>query len=818
MGKYKLFNQQIEFSDAEERLYDIYYRSIQAASNATTEFYKWYYGCGDILTVLKNYKKTASSLVVKYANQPLFEELTSLEIYDVSEDRYDDNCFSLEEVYSAFNEIAGKYDDIIAEQEAAEEYRAERKASRGRVVGGGFGVGGAIKGMATAGAMNAISGMGHSIANAIGNASSAATAASDKKALYKNDDTCIVLAKAIHLDIISCYFSHVDFINQLKDDYFVDSFDLDRAGALFDSAKKVEQKRVELLIESFVNYPWNEELLIYIFKEYKQERRNVWEIAKRFHIDLTEIAEEVFANDYASTGKTSEIAAQTVKKEILSQMKVFGIQKSETIDTIEKDGIRRILKEYDTANHILRQTIFDEIEKYDASLENKATVIHDMGVWEIASKYSVKFTEQEAEVIMAKYYNHEAQKTEAKALKAKAQIKEIMTALELVESETYNTLEKDCLRRLCGDVSTADETICNEILSKIQAYDALEKNKEESIQLVKSRIEQIWSSEDGALFDNLYMNTDIYNLNEVNKSLEYVRQNGRTANSQKYLLALSQCNDETIKKAFRYKSKYAKVIIAIGCCFAIFTAISLLLGIGFLGTVASLILSIVFFIHYNSLKKAWDVLTLDGTVMHKAFSEKRKRQKSNGSYVSKKMKFKPLVLIGGIAIILFIVAWLNFFDEQSMKKDFDEVYDAYVEASLNFDEEALMELVHESYYNRVIDSGRVDSKTDFLNVLQHYFDSYENSVTYVIETDSSAKYVAELYKIKDVDMNDTFELAKLSDTCGYIADDIQEAKRVTVNYSIMSQDGSKILYTDFHFLFIKVDGGWYLGEIPALSW
>ena len=52
----------------------------------------------------------------------------------------------------------------------SEEYRALRKASRGRVIGGGFGLKGAVGGMAMAGTFNALSGLAHSGANAIGNA------------------------------------------------------------------------------------------------------------------------------------------------------------------------------------------------------------------------------------------------------------------------------------------------------------------------------------------------------------------------------------------------------------------------------------------------------------------------------------------------------------------------------------------------------------------------------------------------------------------------------------------------------------------------
>ena len=69
------------------------------------------------------------------------------------------------------------------------------------------------------------------------------------------------------------------------------------------------------------------------------------------------------------------------------------------------------------------------------------------------------------------------------------------------------------------------------------------------------------------------------------------------------------------------------------------------------------------------------------------------------------------------------------------------------------------------------------------------------------------------YKIEN-----EFNLAELKDTCGDIANDIQKAKRVTINYCIKSSNGTEVLYTDHYFFFIKVKGGWYLGELPMLSW
>ena len=79
-----------------------------------------------------------------------------------------------EDVFGPWMKLEDTVEEMLSESDQriaqSEEYRAIRKASRGRAVGGGFGLKGAVGGMVTAGAFNALSGLAHSGANAIGNA------------------------------------------------------------------------------------------------------------------------------------------------------------------------------------------------------------------------------------------------------------------------------------------------------------------------------------------------------------------------------------------------------------------------------------------------------------------------------------------------------------------------------------------------------------------------------------------------------------------------------------------------------------------------
>ena len=620
MSQYQLFNQNIRFPDSAERFYDMQYRAWNAMSAASDEFDEWYTQCGDILTVLNGYEKKASCLIIGNSNAPLFSELASYEIYDISEDTYDDECLCVSEAFEALELVAEKYNQIIADQAAEEEYRAERKANRGRVVGGGFGVGGALKGMATAGAMNLVSGAGHGLVNAIGNAGSALAASSSKKALYNNSATRQILRDAIQSDILSCFNAHIHLLNERLGSHIISAFDTDKAGALFENAKKVPDKQKTLLIESFKNCPWDDNVLKFIFLNYKSERRNIWSIAQRFHVDLQKTAEAAFAASYTETAKTSEEEAQRVRKDILEQMQELGIASSDTVDKIERAGVERLLQNYYVNSQISQQMIFDSVDTYDASAENKAAVIREYGVWEMARKYNVQFTVSEYEKILGVIYNADAKKSEEKAQKAKTKIKAVMKELGIQQSEVFDKLESDCLARLCVDWNSADEKTCNDMRDRILAYDALERNKSFYLQKIQGRIETIWSAEDGEIFDNVYMNTDLLNQEKIKESIDFIKQKARTSSSDKYITALSNCTAQNIKKAKDFQKPSAKWLVYMGIVWILLGVIILLLDLGFIGVIASVAvigIGISMMVSYSSMKKMYLLLTIDGAVKHK---------------------------------------------------------------------------------------------------------------------------------------------------------------------------------------------------------
>lgn len=223
-----LFGHTITFQDPDERFFDLQYAGWTAQDQAKKKFLNWYDKCGNIENVLRGYKGFAQNVLNDLAIQPLFNSLRQYDIYDVSRDEYCASCADYTETEHALNFVAQQYTAIQNKREADAKYRAVRKASRGRWQGGGFGFSGAVKGAAMAGGMNLLSGMGHSMINAVGNAGSSMEASSAMRKLYTQAKTRQILFDALAEDLFDVFFAHMDLINDHKPGPVTD--DMDRVG------------------------------------------------------------------------------------------------------------------------------------------------------------------------------------------------------------------------------------------------------------------------------------------------------------------------------------------------------------------------------------------------------------------------------------------------------------------------------------------------------------------------------------------------------------------------------------------------------------
>lgn len=126
---------------------------------------------------------------------------------------------------------------------------------------------------------------------------------------------------------------------------------------------------------------------------------------------------------------------------------------------------------------------------------------------------------------------------------------QVMAEYSVESSATLDALETDCLTRICKDYETASEADCQAMIAAVNGYEAQDKIKQPFLQKLQSRIESIWSAEDGEVFDNLYRQIDLADAEARKNAADLIQSRARTDASKKYIDALQKCSPKKIKQA-----------------------------------------------------------------------------------------------------------------------------------------------------------------------------------------------------------------------------------------------------------------------------
>ncbi|OUN08455.1 hypothetical protein B5G42_14540 [Flavonifractor sp. An91] len=232
-----LFGREIPFDSTIEIYYEIRRDFLQMAKENHDEFIEGFYVTyHDMDGLVRDLKGDLSERLGEGISL-IDSVLSSLKIFGVTNSEiqtyiseYCDNLGAVVE------EITEEYHKILAHQQEMTEYRQMRKASRGRVVGGGFGLSGAVKGMATAGAINMATGALHSIGNAFGEMGTAISASSAKDNLFRRSNIREKIGNALMTVLFYMHYALVDLINAHQSQFHLCSY----TGAELAKANKIQ--------------------------------------------------------------------------------------------------------------------------------------------------------------------------------------------------------------------------------------------------------------------------------------------------------------------------------------------------------------------------------------------------------------------------------------------------------------------------------------------------------------------------------------------------------------------------------------------------
>lgn len=292
---FPLGNEKLVISDDLEKYNQLRQEFIPLADEAEKTFKEIYQDENeDFESVLENFP-----MQVMEALNPVIDTCISRMIdegiYDVSREAFvEQYCINYISIIERFDEYLTKYNEINGNVDAAREYREYRKATRGMFVGGGFGVSGALKGAATAGAMNMATGLVHSLANGIGNMWDRAVARHTMEAIYNDPLTLCDLANSVWESAFNMHYAYLDVIEERKGAK-VARFSMDnipKARAIYQNIVNLDlpfEKAQKPLCEMFSLQPYEYEFYQYMIMRYGDRDKQLENIGEFFNINMLEM-------------------------------------------------------------------------------------------------------------------------------------------------------------------------------------------------------------------------------------------------------------------------------------------------------------------------------------------------------------------------------------------------------------------------------------------------------------------------------------------------------------------------------------------------
>lgn len=648
--QFPIYGKTLEVSEERDHFNETRHQFIILADDATALFKKRYKAkCKSIEDILQKIDgitdEVYSAAALEITKLLAAEGITTFDKHRVLEKIVSDyNC------YAKVTEIYDFYEEITEDEAEKDRMRVARREGRGRVVGGGFGVSGAVKGMAMAGAMNLAAGAAHGAVNLVGKAASTIGASMKKSEYFNNPNTLGELANGVWNDVYMSINSFMKVVREAGKLGFnvTTQDDCDECDAicnnLLNNVISVDEAPTQLFT-ALCKDPYNKNIYKYSFEKFGDVNGELTAIADYHYVDVSYIKEKLIAKNLPAFIETEEEALK-VKENILAEMKRQHTEKSPTLENINAQLVEFDIKArtykgitYDTredkavaigqdeiladktknlANLNRSETIalLDEVKNIDflplvkapyiTIAENRIYNVESAELYELCSAAD---TTPKADLIVLS--------DKIKSMNYGQDVTDYYVAL--IDSQIEQR-DDATAAEICKVLYSSDETTAREMETKIKEADIKENIRNRYLDLINKRIEVIWSEQDGRIFDDIIRNTDVTNPTAIQESINKISNSGRTESKQEYITALGLYNEKNIKKARRYakyKAKgFAKTFgIELGIAGVLTLAVGVTDAVAGLAGVA-IILCVVHLLMVLPVKNLWSDMTVRNTVIH----------------------------------------------------------------------------------------------------------------------------------------------------------------------------------------------------------
>ena len=260
--------------------------------------------------------------------------------------------------------IADQVAELRLSQQQLSEYRTMRRQLRGRVIGGGFGISGAIKGMAAAGAMNAVIGMGHMLFNGIGGIATSISTAAALRKIFEDPDTLQNLKVGVYHSAFGCHFALVDCYNQYSNANIPvpNADDVQLSRNYYNNASRLTDpiEKTKLLLSALELNPYDEGSYRALLNLFGDEKQELEQIATYFGVNIGKIKSE-YIDDCMSDSSFKNADAKS-QKAILEQL-----MQNTQISGKASQAFQEKLYHLDREARTVSGVTFDTIEEADES-------------------------------------------------------------------------------------------------------------------------------------------------------------------------------------------------------------------------------------------------------------------------------------------------------------------------------------------------------------------------------------------------------------------------------------------------------------------
>ncbi|MDW0116087.1 hypothetical protein QTL97_04005 [Sporosarcina thermotolerans] len=347
MEEFIVMQRPISFSPEEILFHELRSQYEQLAMEYADKFEKDYAQFKTIENVVQHSMDTAMNYMAEVAEFTA-DLLRDWKIYTVDEEIFFKHYISIDNLLDGYDFVCGEYEKIIDNAKELNAYRTARREYRGRISGGGFGLEGAVKGMATAGALNLATGVLHGTFNIIGSIGSAMANSVKKGKLYKNPELCNSLVNGLYIDILDLYKPVIQIINEelgygLKEEFT--ELDYQRKKGLLSNIERIssEEEQKSVLIDLLKIDPTDFEIYLKVLSITGDPDGSLGKMADNFGVPLFNYKMNQLFDIVEQADIEDEEDAEFIKQKILQHSFTFGIDE-EKLEPIYKELENRIEK------------------------------------------------------------------------------------------------------------------------------------------------------------------------------------------------------------------------------------------------------------------------------------------------------------------------------------------------------------------------------------------------------------------------------------------------------------------------------------------